>query len=70
MKLSLIIFKYLCQLLALAISWTNTNMGACIPKESKVVITFSRLKSGNTLLMYNEIYGVTIGTTCIIVRKW
>jgi hypothetical protein len=44
-------------------------MGACIPKESKVVITFSRLKSGNTLLMYNEIYGVTIGTTCIIVRK-
>jgi hypothetical protein len=53
----------------LAINKTNTNMKACIPMETKVVITLSRLRSGNILLPYNEIYGVAIGTTFIIIRK-
>jgi hypothetical protein len=56
MRLSSITFKYLCQLLVLAISGTNTNMKACIPMETRVVITFSSLRSENTLLMYSEIY--------------
>ncbi len=37
--------------------------------ETKVVITLSRLRCGNTLLTYSEIYGVAIGTTSIIVKK-
>ncbi len=69
MKLSSIIFKYVCQMFTLAINKTNTNMKACIPMETKVVITLSRLRSGNILLPYNEIYGVAIGTTFIIIRK-
>jgi hypothetical protein len=69
MRLSLVTFKYLWQLLALAISRINTNMIICIPMETKVVITLSRLRSGNTLLTYSEIYGVAIGTTSIIVKK-
>jgi len=69
MRLSSIIFKYLCQLLALAISRTNTNMRTCIAMETKGAITLSSLKSGNTLLMYSKIYGVAIDTTFIIVRK-
>jgi hypothetical protein len=32
---------------ALAISRTNTNMRACIPMETRAVITLSRLKCGN-----------------------
>jgi hypothetical protein len=54
---------------ALAISRINTNMIICIPMETKVVITLSRLRCGNTLLTYSEIYGVAIGTTSIIVKK-
>jgi hypothetical protein len=69
MGLSSITFKYLCQLLVVAINKTNTNMKACIPMETRVVITLSRLGSGNTLLTYSEIYGVAIGITFIIVRK-
>jgi hypothetical protein len=69
MRLSSVTFKYLWQLLALAISRINTNMIICIPMETKVVITLSRLRSGNTLLRYSEIYGVAIGTTSIIVKK-
>ncbi len=69
MRLSSITFKYLWQLLALAISRINTNMIICIPMETKVVITLSRLRSGNTLLTYSEIYGVAIGTISIIVKK-
>ncbi len=50
-------FKYLCQLLTFAISRTYTNMKAYIIVEIKVVITFSRLGSGNVLLACSEIYG-------------
>jgi len=69
MRLSSTTFKYLWQQLALAINRTNTNMIICIPMEIKVVITLSRLRSGNTLLTYSEIYGVAIGITSIIVKK-
>lgn len=68
MRLGSITFKYLCQVLTLAISKTYTNMRACILVEIRVVIPLSRWGSGDILLACSEIYGVTIGTTSIIVR--
>jgi hypothetical protein len=52
-----------------AISITYTNMRARIQVETRVAITLSRWGSGNILLACNEIYGVAIGTTFIIVRE-
>ncbi len=69
MRLGSTIFKYLYQVLTLAISKTYTNIKACIPMETKVAITFSRLGSGNILLACGEIYGVAIGTTSTIVKE-
>jgi len=61
-------FKYLCQVLALAIVRIVTNMKACILVETKFAITLSKLRSENVLLACDEIYGVAIGITSIIVR--
>ncbi len=68
-RLGSTIFKYLYQVLTLAISKTYTNIRACIPMETRVAITFSRSGSGNILLACGEIFGIAIGTTSIIVKE-
>jgi hypothetical protein len=67
MKLNATFFKYLYQLLALAIVRIVTNMKACISVETKFAIRLSKLRSENVLLARGEIYGVAIGKTSIIV---
>jgi hypothetical protein len=61
-------FKYLRQVLALAIVRIVTSMKAHISIETKFVITLSKLRNENILLACGEIYGVAIGITSIIVR--
>ena len=38
--------------------------------EIQVVVTLTRLSTGNTLRMYGEIYGLAESTTSIIIREY
>jgi hypothetical protein len=69
MRLNLIIFKHLCQIVAFAIDKTNASMKACISIQIELTITLLRLRSGNILLPCDEIYKITIDTTFIIIKE-
>jgi hypothetical protein len=69
MRLNLIIFKHLCQIVTFAIDKTNTSMKASISIQIELTTTLSRLRSGNVLLPCDEIYKITIGTTFIIMKE-
>lgn len=49
---------------------SNSHMRAYISIETRVVIASSPLRSGNTLQMYGEVFGLVENTTSIIVRDF
>ena len=69
LRLSYDMFVYLCEVLRPMLQRGETRMELGIDVETQVVVTLSRLSTGNTLRMCGEIYGLAESTTSIIVRE-
>ena len=62
-------FLFLCKILAPNIKKFDTPMTASVDIEIKVVVTFARLATGNTLSMIGNLYGLDESTVSVIVRE-
>jgi hypothetical protein len=63
-------FVYLCEVLHSMLQRDEIRMELGIDVETQVVVTLSRLSTGNTLRMCGEMYDLAKSTTSIIVRKY
>jgi hypothetical protein len=70
MRLNLIIFKHLCQIVTFAIDKTSTSMKACISiQKLNLQLHFQDWEVANILLPCDEIYKIIIGITFIIIKE-
>ena len=69
LRLSYDTFVYLCEVLRPMLQRGGTRMELGIDVKTQVVVTLSRLSTGNTLRMCGEMYDLAESTTSIIVRE-
>jgi hypothetical protein len=63
-------FHYLCSIVAPSLAREDTHLRESISLETRVVISLSRLSTGNTLQMCREVYGISRSSASFIVREF